>query len=342
MTQRQVGAAHAARSVLPARVRRAAVTLGLGAALALPLVVAAPAPAQAVGLPGYCPDATGVTVVVDFQALGGGVVVRCAPAPLAGSGTGLDALVGAGISLEGTRRWGDSFICRLGGKPAVTTTLAVTGQPGYHEQCLDTPPSAAFWGYWYAADNGAWQYSQQGVKGHRAMAGGFEGWSFSLNASGSGNPAPRLAPTRPAKPARPATPATGVPAPKPAAGSGSAATGSGSSASAPTSAGGGSTPRLAVASTPGAAPTPVRPGGATPSSESADPSTAAGATAQTAAPPVVSGELAAAPVSSSGAPGSAGSAGPSTGTVVGVGILAFLLVAGAGTAWRRRRGADSS
>ena len=37
------------------------------------------APAQASGTSGYCPNADGVTVVVDFQDLGGGVVIRCAP-----------------------------------------------------------------------------------------------------------------------------------------------------------------------------------------------------------------------------------------------------------------------
>lgn len=39
------------------------------------------------GKPGYCPDATGVTVAVDFQGLGGDAIIRCAPGPQA-SGLG--------------------------------------------------------------------------------------------------------------------------------------------------------------------------------------------------------------------------------------------------------------
>lgn len=321
-------------------VKSAVTSLGLASVLAVSLAVVTPAPAQAAGQPGYCPDATGVTVVVDFQALGGGVVVRCAPAPLPGSGTGLDALVAAGISLEGTRRWGDSFICRLGGKPAVTTSLAVTGQSGYHEQCLDTPPSAAFWGYWHASNGGSWQYSLQGVKSYQTTPGGFEGWSFSLDASGSGNPVPRLTPTRPPAPVSPSPGSGSGSGNGVGSGSGSAASGSGSAGSSPSATTGvtprpGTTPSTLAGSAPTA--TTSAPGGSptsltTPPATTTAPGAASSATAPT-DPPVVSGELASAPVAPSG---------PSTGTVVGIGVLAFLLVAGAGTAWRRRRGTDSS
>jgi len=319
-------------------VKRLVVALALATALAVSLAFVTPAAAHAAGQPGYCPDATGVTVVVDFQGLGGGVVVRCAPAPLPGSGTGLDALVAAGIPLEGTRRWGDSFVCRLVGKPAVTTSLAVTGQPAYHEQCLDTPPSAAFWGYWHASNGGSWQYSQQGVKSHQALPGGFEGWSFSLNASGSGNPVPRLTPARPDAPVSP-SPAT-RPGTGSGAGSSSVAGGSGPAGASPSATTGDTArPGSTGSAPPGSAPTATTsaPGGPPTSGAARATTTAPGATPSPTVPPtqppVVSGQLASAPVASSG---------PSTGTVVGIGMLAFLVVAGAGTAWRRRRGADSS
>jgi hypothetical protein len=151
-------------------------------------------PASAVdpgkGKPGYCPDATGVTVVVDFQGLGGDAIIRCAPGPQA---SGLTALQNSGMIVAGTQRWGLAFICRIEGKPGPET-----------ESCADTPPATAFWGYWHAANGGGWAYSQRGVANRKPPAGSFEGWSFSQNQSA--NPAPRIAPTRPGQPVAPVPP----------------------------------------------------------------------------------------------------------------------------------------
>lgn len=151
-------------------------------------------PASAVdpgkGKPGYCPDATGVTVVVDFQDLGGDAIIRCAPGPQA---SGLAALQNSGMIVAGTQRWGMAFICRIEGKPGLES-----------ESCADTPPATAFWGYWHAANGGSWAYSQRGVANRKPPAGSFEGWSFSLNQST--NPAPRIVPTRPGQPVAPAPP----------------------------------------------------------------------------------------------------------------------------------------
>ena len=60
--------------------------------------------ATAAGTAGFCPDATGVTVIVDFRELGGGTVVRCAPGAQA---DGLAALRNAGFQITGTNRCGE-------------------------------------------------------------------------------------------------------------------------------------------------------------------------------------------------------------------------------------------
>lgn len=147
------------------------------------------------GTPGYCPDGRGVTVVVDLQALGGSPLVRCYPGTA--PATGLEALKGAGFQVSGVRRWGEAFICRIEGRPSSTETLALTGNPSYRETCIDTPPALAYWSYWHAGNNCRWQYSQWGVKNRTVTQGGFEGWSFSLNATATTNPVPRVAPSRP-------------------------------------------------------------------------------------------------------------------------------------------------
>lgn len=162
------------------------------------LLLAAAAPAgagatvaKAGGKPGYCTDDKGVTVVVDFTELGGDVVVRCAPGS---TGSGIDALEDAGFDVEGTQRWGTAFVCRLEGRPAADEELDVKDDPGYKEQCVETPPTSAFWAYSYADNGEGWTYSSRGAHTHQAIEGGFEGWRFVLN---HGPTDPAVAPTRP-------------------------------------------------------------------------------------------------------------------------------------------------
>src|SRR5258706_12076529 len=119
----------------------AAAALGVLATVALP---ASPARAAACAA-----GQSGVTVVVDFASLGGGVVVGCASGDPA---SGLVALQGAGFDVDGTDRWGLAFVCRINGKPTAAA-----------EPCVNTPPASAYWSYWHAQPGGAWSYSQLGA-----------------------------------------------------------------------------------------------------------------------------------------------------------------------------------
>jgi hypothetical protein len=147
------------------------------------------------GEPGVCPTEQGVTVVVDFQDLGGETIVRCADD--LDEGTGLDALKAAGFQIDGNQRFGESFICRIEDRPAADEPLAIPGDDGYREACIDTSPASAYWSYWHAGNGCEWEYSQWGVKNRDVIPGGFEGWSFSLDAPSDANPAPRVDPVRP-------------------------------------------------------------------------------------------------------------------------------------------------
>ncbi|GAA3868004.1 hypothetical protein GCM10022243_37100 [Saccharothrix violaceirubra] len=166
------------------------------------LLVAAPAHAvdHSKGTPGFCPTGDGVTVVVDFQQLGGTTLVRCFPSTA--PGTGLDALKGAGFQIAGVQRWGEAFVCRVENRPSAVEEVPIAGDEHYKEACLDTPPAAGYWSYWHAGNNCPWTYSQWGVKNREFVPGGFEGWSFSLNATAETNPVPRIAPVRPGTEAR--------------------------------------------------------------------------------------------------------------------------------------------
>ncbi|MEU5694528.1 hypothetical protein [Actinosynnema sp. NPDC020468] len=115
-----------------------------------------------------CAGTSGVTVVVDNGALGGGVSTQCAP----GNPTsGLTALTGAGFSYAFVPRQ-PGFVCRINALP---------------NPC-NGAPATAYWSYWHAQPGGTWTYSTSGAAGYDPAPGSVEGWAF-----GSGQ-APSTAP----------------------------------------------------------------------------------------------------------------------------------------------------
>jgi len=218
------------------------------------------------GTPGYCPDANGVTVIIDFQELGGTTIVRCARGEQA---TGHAALKNAGIEIGGVARWGESFICRIEGKPGPNS-----------EPCIDTPPASAYWSYWHAPNGGAWTYSQWGVMNRKPPLGSFEGWSFSKDKTETTNPSPRIAPRRPAAAASPSPPRTQ--APKPPADTttsgGGTSSGNGGGSSSGNSGGGSSSSGGGGSTTAGSGTTGSTSGSSTSTGTTSDGSTAGGST----------------------------------------------------------------
>jgi hypothetical protein len=170
--------------------------------LAAALVVLAPSENHSGACTTAEPD--GVTVVIDYQGLGGGTQATCALG-LGSGANGRSALSAIGASTQGTAHDGDAFVCRLNGRPSASEVLSLPSGD-YQETCENTPPSNAYWSYWYADNGGSWTYSTSGAGQHRVKAGGFEGWSFNLG--GANAPAPRFAPAKVAAPA-PVPPAGG-------------------------------------------------------------------------------------------------------------------------------------
>jgi LPXTG-motif cell wall-anchored protein len=151
------------------------------------------------GSDGYCPDASGVTVVVDFGDLGPQPLIRCAPGTPA---NGVAALQDAGVEIAGSQKYGFAVACRIEGKPGPDV-----------ESCAGMPSATAYWSYWHAAPGGAWESSQEGAQTSKPASGGFEGWAFAHPKSANDLPAPpRVAPVRQA---------VSTPAPAPAAASSS-------------------------------------------------------------------------------------------------------------------------
>ena len=110
-----------------------------------------PSPAQA----STCSTGSGVSVVVDFHQLGGGVQTFCDA-----GGAGENAATqfeDAGHTL--TYVQGEPFVCEVDGAPAT--------------QCVRTPPANAYWSVWWSdGKSGTWKYSSTGVTSLEVPDGG--------------------------------------------------------------------------------------------------------------------------------------------------------------------------
>jgi hypothetical protein len=142
----------------------------VAAALVAVAGVAPASPAHAAA----CEEGGGVTVVVDFASLGGGVETDCAGGD---PGSGVEALRAAGHEPTRAAQQAGYFVCRIDGKPA-------------NDPCQRASPADAYWSYWHARPGGSWTYSSTGPAERDPAPGTVEGWAF-----GAGDP-PSVAPPR--------------------------------------------------------------------------------------------------------------------------------------------------
>ncbi|MEO9324804.1 hypothetical protein ABFT23_15025 [Nocardioides sp. C4-1] len=131
--------------------------LALAAAVVLTVaawtVVVAPSPPAAAAA---CGGSTGVTVVVDYQSLGGGVQGTCVKS----AGLASDLFPKARFPLTYAQRQ-PGFVCRVAGKPAA-------------DPCVTTSPADAYWGLWWSnGRTGRWTYSSLGVGSLDVPDGGY-------------------------------------------------------------------------------------------------------------------------------------------------------------------------
>lgn len=139
-----------------------------------------------------CASADGVSVVVDFHELGGGLQSAC----VAGGGgdTAASLFSAAGFPLTYVQRQ-PSFVCRVAGKPA-------------DDPCVNTPPADAYWGlYWSDGTSGSWTYATTGAGSLKVPDGGYVAFSWNGSSARStpgvspsphaaAEPTPTKAPTK--------------------------------------------------------------------------------------------------------------------------------------------------
>ena len=138
-------------------VRRAA-RLVAAAALAAAATVAAPAvPASAA----TCDSDTGVSVVVDFTSLGGGIAATCVAD---GGGDSAGTILEVHHDLTRVQQF-PGAVCKVDGTPA-------------DAQCQTMPPTNAYWGLFWSDGSGGWVYSSEGVDSLDIPEGGSVGFAW--------------------------------------------------------------------------------------------------------------------------------------------------------------------
>ena len=147
--------------------------LAVAALVAAAVGVGVSAPAHA----STCGTASGVSVVVDFHQLGGGVQRRCDRDDA--DDTAWEQLAGVHFQLTPVTRQ-PGFICRIDGEPA-------------DDPCVNTPPSNAYWSLWWSdGRSGKWTYSSTGAGSLKVPAGGYVGMSWQ---GGAAQAPPGVSPT---------------------------------------------------------------------------------------------------------------------------------------------------
>lgn len=135
----------------------------VGGALLLTAVGAGAGVAPAHAASGRCPAGTGVTVVVDYGPLGGGVAYGCDPDGAGQPGSKVVPAAGFPLTYVSSQ---PGFVCRVSGKPA-------------SDPCQRTPPPDAYWGiFWSDGSSRTWKYASVGIGSLKVPEGGSIGWRF--------------------------------------------------------------------------------------------------------------------------------------------------------------------
>lgn len=121
----------------------------------------------------------GVQVVVNFSGEAENLS-RCVRVDDGGE-VAKQVLAAAGISIEGTKAYGDQVICRVNEVPSATEALNVAGEDPYIETCEDMPAAFAYWGLWVrSSDSSEWEYAMEGISSLQMTTGQSLGLAFSI------------------------------------------------------------------------------------------------------------------------------------------------------------------
>lgn len=137
--------------------RRGGAASSAAAAVLATAAVVLPATSAAATSPAPCPTGHGVSVVVEFNQLGGRDLQSCDEG--GGGRSAARILERQGLDVTYTLRQ-PGFLCRLDGVPA-------------NDSCVNTPPVDAYWSLWWSDGSAAgWRYASTGVDSLEIPDGG--------------------------------------------------------------------------------------------------------------------------------------------------------------------------
>jgi hypothetical protein len=130
---------------------------------------------------GYSADGScdGVVVEVNFGELG--ERINSCVAINGSSDVAKDVLAQAGVSVEGTKAYGDAVVCRVNGVPSKSVPIEIEGEEPHLETCEEFPPAFAYWALWVKeSDTAEWDYAMEGVSDLQVSKGQSLGLALTL------------------------------------------------------------------------------------------------------------------------------------------------------------------
>jgi hypothetical protein len=121
-----------------------------------------------------------VSVYVDYGVLDSGATsTKCIP--VASEINGLEVLTRAGLSVEGTGKYGLQVVCRVNSMPSATRPIGVKDHEDYVETCAEMPAAFAYWAVIVKRGALPWGWADTGVDQVTLEAGDAVGLVFAEN-----------------------------------------------------------------------------------------------------------------------------------------------------------------
>lgn len=121
-----------------------------------------------------------VGVYVDYGVLDSNAVsTKCVE--VSGQVNGLEVLNKAGLSIEGTGKYGMQIVCRVNSLPSATKPIGIEAHENYVETCAEMPASFAYWAVLFKDGALPWGWAPVGIDQLTLEAGDSLGLVFFEN-----------------------------------------------------------------------------------------------------------------------------------------------------------------
>lgn len=126
------------------------------------------------------PNKECVNVYVDYGVLDSNAKsTKCIP--VSGTANGLAVLSKAGLSVEGTGKYGLQIVCRVNSLPSAIKPIGIKDHEDYVETCAEMPAAFAYWAVIVKKGTLPWGWADTGIDKVTLKAGDSVGLVFAQN-----------------------------------------------------------------------------------------------------------------------------------------------------------------